>query len=105
MIYSIMLHGAFAPVHLKFLPLKLLLRNLFLLRLSGSSNLGEGLLLFDEDNFDVARRRHVRVDPSVSPVSPSPHFGSSVDLDMVNNQMISIEAFVFCIGLGVLQQM
>lgn len=49
---DIHLHAALLPSGLKVLLLELLLAHLFLLWLLGG--LGEGLLLLDEDNLDVA---------------------------------------------------
>jgi len=98
------LHCTLATVHLKLLPFELLLRDFLLLRFI-RWNLGECLLFFNETNLNVAWRGHVRIDSSVSTVSPPSHLGGTVDLDVVNNQMVSVESLILGIGFGVLQKM
>ena len=98
------LHGSLTAVHLELLPLQLFLRDLLLLWLGSSSSLGKSLLLLKEDNLDVAGRGHVRVDATVGTVHSSPHLGSSVDQNVVDNQVIGIKTLKFSIGLCVLQQ-
>jgi len=49
-------------------------------------------------------RRHVRIDSSVSSVSPSSHLSSSIDLDMLDDQSIDVQTLVVSIGLSILKQ-
>jgi hypothetical protein len=68
----------------------------------------------------VARATHVRVDPTVSPVGSTSHLGSTVDLilkinknkflktkkvhlDVLDDQVVSVQPLVLGIALGVLQ--
>ena len=87
------LHGTLAPIHLKFLPLFLLFGNLFLGWLSFLWDFSESLFLLNQNNFDVTRGGHVRIDTTVSPVGPTSHFWGPVDLNVVNDQMISIQTW------------
>ena len=41
----------------------------------------------------------------MGPVGPPSHLGCPVDLNVIDDQVISIQTFVFGIGLGILQQM
>merc|ERR1719458_957259 len=99
------LHGTFAPIHLKFLPLFLLFGNLFLGWLSFLRYFSESLFLLNQNNFNVTRGGHVRIDTTVSPVGPTSHFWGPVDLNVVNDQMISIQTFVLSVRFGILQHM
>ena len=47
---------------------------------------------------------HERIDPSVSPVGPSPALDGCVDLDVVDEQGLDIQAFDVGIGLEILQE-
>lgn len=82
LIFLPLLHAAFATVHLQLLPLQLLLGDFLLLGLCGSSgwDLGEGLLLLEKHDLDVAGQGHARVDMTVSSVCASTHLGSAVHL-------------------------
>ena len=97
------LHSLFGPVGHQLLPLELLLGHLLLLRFAGA--LLEGFLLLDQAQLDVARRGHVGVNPTVSSVSPAPHLGCPVDLNVVHDQVVGVQTLVFGVGLGILQQM
>ena len=56
-----------------------------------SSGLGtNNLFFFSKDHLNVAGRAHVGVDPTVSSVSPAPHLGGFVHLDVLNDQRIYI---------------
>ena len=48
------------------------------------------LLFLSEDHLDVAGRAHVRVDPAMGSVSPAPHLGSFIHLDVLNDQRVHI---------------
>ena len=76
------------PGH-KFLFLQFLLGYLFLL-----CNLllwfRYNLFFFSKDHLNVAGRAHVGVDPTVSSLSPAPHLGGFVHLDVLNDQRIYI---------------
>ena len=141
--------SSFTSIHLQFLPLQLLLRNFFLFWFS--RRFGKSLLFFNQTHFNVAWRRHVWVDTTMSPInlkvnvviisqyiskfmkkkktrlkdlfqslenrsfwanqilnynlpiSSSAHFGSTVYLNMIDDQMISIQTLVFSIRFGVFQ--
>lgn len=54
--------------------------------------LGNDLLLLSEDHLDVARGAHVGVDAPMGPVGAPPHFGGLVDLDVLDDQRIHIQA-------------
>merc|ERR1719382_2304485 len=69
-----------------------------------SRRFGKSLLFFNQSHFNVAWRRHVWVDTTMSPISSSAHFGSTVYLNMIDDQMISIQTLVFSIRFGVFQQ-
>ena len=101
---EIELHGTFTSIHLKLLPFEFLLRNLFLLWFCVRSYFGEGLFFLNKHDLNVAWRRHVRIDPTVGSVSSPSHLGSSVHLNVVNHQMISIETLVLSIGFSILQE-
>jgi len=68
------------------------------------SSLLDSLIRLRDDDLDVARVRHVRVDTAVSTVGSSPLLGSLVDLDVGNNKVGAIETLDFGIGLGVLEK-
>ena len=136
--------SSFTSIHLQFLPLQLLLRNFFLFWFS--RRFGKSLLFFNQTHFNVAWRRHVWVDTTMSPInlkvnvviisqyiskfmkkkkqtwistrrkkdlfqslnynlpiSSSAHFGSTVYLNMIDDQMIGIQTLVFSIRFGVFQ--
>ena len=85
------------------MPLELLLAHLLLLGFGGRG-LGERLLLLQEDDLDVARRRHVRIDATVGPVRPTPHMGSPVHLNGVDDQVVGVQTLVLGVALRVLQE-
>lgn len=94
----------FVPHHLLLLSLELLLGELLLRGLLLGS-LGHGLLLLGEDQLDVARRRHVGIDATVGTVCAATQAGSTVHLDVLNDQTINVQALVVGIGLGVLEEL
>merc|ERR1719411_303049 len=98
-----LLHSSFTSIHLQFLPLQLLLRNFFLFWFR-SRRFGKSLLFFNQTHFNVAWRRHVWIDTTMSPISSSAHFRCAVHLNMIDDQMIGIQTLVFGIGFGVFQQ-
>ncbi len=48
---------------------------------------------------------HVWIDTSMSSVRPPPHLGSHVDLDVLNDQVIGIQALEFSITFSILQEL
>lgn len=86
---------------------------------------GNDILLFRQDNFQMARAAHVWVDSSVSAVGTTTHVWSTVNLknnncqmnipmtvmsavhylNVVNDQVINIETLKISIGLCILQQL
>ena len=63
--------------------------------------LGHDFLLFGQDQFNVAWRRHERIDTTVSTVSASADLGSALNDDVVNNEMIDIQVLKLSISFGV----
>ena len=98
------LHSLLSSVCHQLLLLELLLRHFLLLWLGSSSGLGESTFLLDQAEFDVAGGGHVGIDPTVGTVSPTPHLGSTVHLDVVNNQVVGIQPLVLSVRLCVLQE-
>merc|ERR1711972_965262 len=97
------LHGSFTSIHLKLLAFKLLLGNLFLFWFF-SRSFAESLFFFDQSQFNVAWRAHVWVNTTVSTICSSSHFWCTVYLNVVNDEMIGIQALVLSIGFCVLQK-
>ena len=95
-------HSSLVSAGLHLLLLQLLLALFLLLRLLLCP--GEGLLLLNQRHLDVAGRRHVGVDPSVGPVGPPPHVRGTVDLDVLDDQVVGVQSLVLGVGLCVLQQ-
>merc|ERR1719234_2266271 len=91
-----MLLHASLTARLGLLLLELFLRLLLPLRLVSTC---KSLLLLHQCDLDVARGGHVGVDPSVGPVGPPPHLGGAVHLDVLNDQVVSVQA----LALGVLE--
>lgn len=63
------------------------------------------VLRFGQPHLNVARGRHVGVDPTVSTVRPTPQTGSPVDLDVRHDQPVYIQPAVVSIALAVLQHL
>ena len=61
-------------------------------------------LLLSEDEFNVARRRHVSVDTTVGTVGAATELRGSVDLNVVDVESLNIEALNLSVGFSVLQQ-
>merc|ERR1712060_944412 len=83
-----------------------LLLELLLADFLGASRLGgawDGNLALGEDDLDVARRGHVGVDATVGTVGAVTLFGGGIDLDVINNARVNVEALDLGIGLGVLE--
>jgi len=98
------LHSSVA-LFLHLLALQLLSRFLFLrLRFVVIAAFDNDVILFRENKLDVTRRGHIGVDSPVGAVSTAPHLGSPIHLDVGDDEMIDIEAFVVGVGLGVLQE-
>jgi len=97
------LHAAIALL-LHLLALQLLGRLLLLRRLVLSSAFHLNIILLGENNFDVTGRGHVGVDSAVGAVRSAPHLRGAVDLDVVDDEMVHVEAFVLRVGFRVLQQ-
>jgi len=98
------LHSAVALL-LHLLALQLLGRLLLLGRLiiiSRSFHLD--VVLFGEDNFDMAGRGHVGVDSAVGAVRSAPHLRGAIDLDVIDDEVVDVEAFVIRVRFRVLQQ-
>ncbi|GMT00619.1 hypothetical protein PENTCL1PPCAC_22793, partial [Pristionchus entomophagus] len=82
----------------------LLLR--LLLDVNGSlSGLGNNVILLGENNLHVAGRRHVRINSAVGSVCASAHLSSTLDLDVINDEMVDIESLVLGIALSVSEQL
>lgn len=62
------------------------------------------VIFLGENDFDMTGRGHVGVDSAVSAVRSAPHQRCAVDLDVVDDEVIDVEAFVVGVRLGVLQQ-
>lgn len=99
-VHSVRFIALFFHHHLLFL--QLLLRHLLLLRLLG---FGHSLFLFGQDNLDVTRATHVRGYTPMSAVGPSSHLWCSVHLDMIDNQMVSIQSLELGVAFCVLQHL
>ena len=52
----------------------------------------------------MAGGAHVGVDPTVGTVRSPAHVGSAVDLDVVDDEVVGVEALVLGVGLRVLQE-
>jgi len=101
---AVSLHSTVA-LFLHLLPLQLLRRFLLLrLRFIVIAAFNNDVILFRENELDMTRRGHVGVDSSVGAVSTTPHLGSAIHLDVSDDEMIDIEAFVVGVRLGVLQE-
>lgn len=70
----------------------------------GLGSLLDDFLTLGQDQLDVARVRHVRVDATVGAVSASPLLGGLVDLDVLDDQVGGIETLGVGVGLGVLEE-
>jgi len=101
---AVSLHSTVA-LFLHLLPLQLLRRFLLLrLRFIVIAAFNNDVILFRENELDMTRRGHVGVDSAVGAVSTTPHLGSAIHLDVSDDEMIDIEAFVVGVRLGVLQE-
>jgi len=98
------LHSSVA-LFLHLLPLQLL-RRFFLLRLRFVvvAAFDNDVILLRENEFDVTRRGHIGVDSAMGAVGTTPHLGSPIHLNVSDDEMIDIEAFIVGVGLGVLQE-
>jgi len=96
------LHGALVTSGGNVLLLHFLLGHLLLL---GLVLLAEGLLLLDQADLDVAGGAHVGVDSTMGPVGPPPHLGSTVHLDVLDDQVVGVQALVLSVALRVLQEL
>jgi hypothetical protein len=74
--------------------------------LTASNSLGllDNLLTLSQNQLNVARVGHVRVDATVSAVCAAALLGGLVDLDVLDNQVASVETLGIGVGLGVLEQ-
>ena len=91
--------------------------------LLGSGGLLDFFLTLSQDELDVARVGHVRVDlvecqlatlflyvsgavtyTTVSTVGASPSLGGLVDLDVLDNKVTGVETLGVSVGLGVLEE-
>merc|ERR1719454_2161299 len=73
------------------------------LRLAALGGLDSGLLL-GEDDLDVARRAHVRVDATVSTVCAAALLLRTVDLDVRDEELVHVERLELSVGLSVEQE-
>lgn len=64
----------------------------------------DSLLGLGEDEFDVARVGHVRVDTTVGAVGSAALLGGLVDLDVLDDELRGVEAFGVGVGFRILQQ-
>lgn len=64
----------------------------------------DNLLALGEDELDVARVGHVRVDTTVSTVCPPALLGGLVDLDVLDDQVAGVKTLGIGVGLGVLEK-
>ena len=53
----------------------------------------------------MARTAHKGCDASVSTIGAPSHLWGTVDLDVVNNQVVSVQSLEFCIALCILQHL
>jgi hypothetical protein len=67
-------------------------------------SLADCLFRLRQDQFDVARVRHVRVDTAVGTVGAATLLGGLVDLDVLDNEFRGIETLGVGVGLGVLEK-
>ncbi len=58
----------------------------------------------NQNHFHMARIAHVRVDSTVSPVRSPSLFRCLVDLNVLDNKVVGIQAFCVGIGFGVFEQ-
>jgi len=72
--------------------------------LEGLGTLLNDLSTLGEDELDVGGVGHVRVDTTVSTVSAPSLLGSLVDLDVLDDQVLSVETLGVGVGLGVLEE-
>jgi len=86
------------------LTLQLLGRLLLLRGLLLSRSLHLNIILLRKNNFDMAGGGHIGVDSAVGAVRSAPHLRGAVDLDVVDDEMVDVEAFVLRVGFRVLQQ-
>lgn len=94
----------FRTQHLLLLTLQLLLGELLLCGLI-IGGLGDNLLLLGEDDLDVAWRRHVGIDATMSTICATTQTLSAIHLNVINDQTIDIESSVVSICLGIAQQL
>merc|ERR1712168_961809 len=62
------------------------------------------VIFLGENDFDVTGGRHVGVDSAVGAVRSAPHLRRAVDLDVVDDEMVDVEAFIVGVRFGVLQK-
>lgn len=63
------------------------------------------VLRLRQPHLDVARGRHVGVDPTVSTVRPTPQTGSPVNLDVRHDQPVYVQPAVVGVAFAVLQHL
>jgi len=98
------LHSSVA-LFLHLLPLQLLRRFLLLrLRFVVVAAFNNDVVFLRENELDVTRRGHVGVDAAVGAVRTTPHLGSPIHLNVSDDEMVDVEAFIVGVGLGVLQE-
>ena len=80
----------------------------FLLRrwfvVDGTARARENVLLLAQDQLDVAWRRLVWIDATMGTISTTADLRRSVDLNVLDDQVVNVEAFDIGVGFGVLQQ-
>lgn len=62
------------------------------------------LFTFRQDQLNMARVGHVRIDTTMSTVGTTALLGCLVNLDMLDNQVASVQAFGICVRFGVLEE-
>merc|ERR1719360_238744 len=86
-VFSI-LHGSFGAASSQLLLLQFLSGNFLLFGLVINSN--KRLFLLNQDHLNVAGRGHIGVDSTVGSVGTSAHLRSTVDQNVINDQVFSI---------------
>lgn len=66
--------------------------------------LGNGLLSLREDELDVARVGHIRVDTTVGAISSPPLLGSVVNLNVLDDEITSVKTLGIGVRFGVLEE-
>lgn len=91
--------------HFLLLLLELLLGHFLLLRHILSGLCWCNFLLLGERQFDVAWRRHVWINATVSTICAASQAWSAIDLNVIDDQHVGVQSLVVSISFGVLQEL